>query len=59
MARTGARLLFGSLEAAIFLFSGIARISRKTEVVPIINLNFEGITLGALLANGTRRRVIA
>jgi len=52
---TGARLLFGSLEAAIFLFSGIARISRKTEVVPIINLNFEGITLGALLANGTRR----
>ena len=50
--RAGARLLFGSLEAAIFLFSGIARIPRRTEVIPIINLKFEGITIGAVLTNG-------
>jgi hypothetical protein len=51
-AGPGARLFFGSLEAAIFLFSGIARIPRTTEVVPIINLKFDGITLGARLENG-------
>ena len=49
---SGARLFFGSLEAAIFLFSGIARIPRRTEVIPIINLKFDGITIGAVLENG-------
>jgi len=50
---TGARLFFGSLEAAIFLFSGIARIPPKTEVIPIVKLTFEGNTIGAVLKNGT------
>ena len=40
-------MFFWSLEAAIFLFSGIARIPRRTEVIPIINLKFDGITIGA------------
>ena len=49
-------MFFGSLEAAIFLFSGIARIPRRTEVIPIINLKFDGITIGAVLENGPFRQ---
>ena len=36
---TGARLFFGSLEAAIFLFSSITAIREPTHVLPAINTN--------------------
>jgi len=49
---TGARLFFGSLEAAIFLFSSIARIPTGTHVVPVIDTTFDRCTIGALLENG-------
>ncbi|KAF7721944.1 hypothetical protein EC973_003905 [Apophysomyces ossiformis] len=48
---TGARLFFGSLEAALFLFSAITGISEPTTVVPIINTNHTA-TIAALLVNG-------
>ncbi|KAG0171487.1 hypothetical protein DFQ28_001029 [Apophysomyces sp. BC1034] len=48
---TGARLFFGSLEAALFLFSAITGISEPTTVVPVINTNHTA-TIAALLVNG-------
>jgi hypothetical protein len=42
---TGARLFFGSLEAAIFLFSAITGI-RETSVVPVINTNHTAAIAG-------------
>lgn len=48
----GARLFFRSLEAAIFLFSRVARIPEGSLVLPAICTE-ERITLGAELANST------
>lgn len=48
---TGARLFFGSLEAAIFLFSAITGISEPTSVIPVINTNHTA-SIAALLENG-------
>ncbi|CAK0784396.1 hypothetical protein CVIRNUC_007600 [Coccomyxa viridis] len=48
----GARLFFRSLEAAIFLFSRVARIPEGSLVLPAICTE-ERITLGAEMANGT------
>ncbi|KAI8097314.1 uncharacterized protein BX664DRAFT_292789 [Halteromyces radiatus] len=48
---TGARLFFGSLEAALFLFSAITGISEPTMVVPVINTNHQA-TIAAQLQNG-------
>lgn len=48
----GARLFFRSLEAAIFLFSRVARIPEGSLVLPAICTE-ERITLGAELANGS------
>ncbi|SAM03295.1 hypothetical protein [Absidia glauca] len=51
---TGARLFFGSLEAAIFLFSAITGI-RDTSVVPIINTNHTA-AIAAILEDGETLR---
>jgi len=48
----GARIFFRSLEAAIFLFSRVARIPEGTLVLPVICTE-ERITLGAELEDGT------
>ena len=48
----GARLFFRSLEAAIFLFSRVARIPEGSLVLPAICTE-ERITLGAEMADGT------
>ncbi|CEG68446.1 hypothetical protein RMATCC62417_04705 [Rhizopus microsporus] len=48
---TGARLFFGSLEAAIFLFSSITAIRQPTCVVPVINTNHTA-AIAALLEDG-------
>ncbi|CAM0137776.1 hypothetical protein VKS41_000985 [Umbelopsis sp. WA50703] len=48
---TGARLFFGSLEAAIFLFSAITGISESKRVIPVINTNHNA-TISATLENG-------
>ena len=48
----GARLFFRSLEAAIFLFSRVARIPEGSLVLPAICTE-ERITLGAELADGS------
>ncbi|ORZ19483.1 hypothetical protein BCR42DRAFT_489417 [Absidia repens] len=48
---TGARLFFGSLEAALFLFSAITGISEFTSVLPVINTNHTA-TIAAQLQNG-------
>ena len=48
----GARLFFRSLEAAIFLFSRVARIPEGSQVLPIICTE-ERITLGAELLDGS------
>ncbi|KAI7907005.1 uncharacterized protein BX663DRAFT_494478 [Cokeromyces recurvatus] len=48
---TGARLFFGSLEAAIFLFSSITAIREPTYVLPIINTNHTA-AIAALLEDG-------
>ncbi|KAI8142575.1 hypothetical protein BJV82DRAFT_579619 [Fennellomyces sp. T-0311] len=48
---TGARLFFGSLEAALFLFAAITGISERTTVVPVINTNHTA-TIAATLTNG-------
>ncbi|KAI9026523.1 hypothetical protein CLU79DRAFT_698377 [Phycomyces nitens] len=48
---TGARLFFGSLEAAIFLFSSITAIREPTHVVPVINTNHTA-AIAARLENG-------
>ncbi|OAD71102.1 hypothetical protein PHYBLDRAFT_134721, partial [Phycomyces blakesleeanus NRRL 1555(-)] len=47
---TGARLFFGSLEAALFLFSALTGVSEPTAVVPVINTNHTA-TIAALLEN--------
>ena len=47
----GARTFFNSLEAAIFLFSRVARIPEGSSVMPVISTE-ERITLGAVLSNG-------
>lgn len=48
---TGARLFFGSLEAAIFLFSSITAIREPTYVLPVINTNHTA-AIAALLEDG-------
>ncbi|KAI8581080.1 hypothetical protein K450DRAFT_234524 [Umbelopsis ramanniana AG] len=48
---TGARLFFGSLEAAIFLFSAITGIKESMRVIPVINTN-QTATISAVLENG-------
>ncbi|KAF9354022.1 hypothetical protein BGX26_008217 [Mortierella sp. AD094] len=48
---TGARMFFGSLESAIFLFAAITGITEPTRVIPVINTN-HGIAIAALLKNG-------
>jgi hypothetical protein len=48
---TGARLFFGSLEAAIFLFSAITGITESMRVIPVINTNHNA-TISAILENG-------
>ncbi|KAG1468156.1 hypothetical protein G6F56_004003 [Rhizopus delemar] len=48
---TGARLFFGSLEAAIFLFSSITAIREPTYVLPVINTNHTA-AIAALLDDG-------
>ncbi|RUS24962.1 hypothetical protein BC938DRAFT_472824 [Jimgerdemannia flammicorona] len=48
---TGARVFFGSLEAAIFLFAAITGIAEPTTVVPVINTNHTA-TIAALLDDG-------
>jgi hypothetical protein len=48
---TGARLFFGSLEAALFLFSAITGISHITSVLPVISTNHMA-TIAAQLQNG-------
>ena len=47
----GARTFFHSLEAAIFLFSRVARIPQGSAVMPVISTE-ERITLGAVLSSG-------
>lgn len=51
----GARMFFRSLDAAIFLFSRVARLPLGSAVVPAISTE-ERITLGAELADGSRLR---
>ena len=48
----GARTFFNSLEAAIFLFSRVARIPEGSVVLPVVSTN-ERLTLGAELRDGT------
>ncbi|KAI8986391.1 hypothetical protein BDB01DRAFT_785486 [Pilobolus umbonatus] len=48
---TGARLFFGSLEAAIFLFSSITAIREPTYVLPVINTNHTA-AIAAVLDDG-------
>ncbi|KAF9586331.1 hypothetical protein BGW38_006813 [Lunasporangiospora selenospora] len=48
---TGARMFFGSLESAIFLFAAITGITEPTRVIPVINTN-HGIAIAASLKNG-------
>ncbi|KAF9999736.1 hypothetical protein BGZ79_006660 [Entomortierella chlamydospora] len=48
---TGARMFFGSLESAIFLFAAITGVTEPTRVLPVINTN-HGIAIAALLKNG-------
>ncbi|KAI8969036.1 hypothetical protein BDF20DRAFT_892934 [Mycotypha africana] len=48
---TGARLFFGSLEAAIFLFSSITAIREPTYVLPVINTNHTA-SIAASLEDG-------
>lgn len=52
---TGARLFFGSLEAAIFLFSSITAIREPTYVLPVINTNHTA-AIAALLEDGSTLR---
>ncbi|KAF9318178.1 hypothetical protein BG006_003238, partial [Podila minutissima] len=48
---TGARMFFGSLESAIFLFAAITGITQPTRVIPVINTN-HGIAIAASLKDG-------
>lgn len=50
---TGARMTFGMLETAIFIFSGVSRIPKETLVVPVIDSN-DQLTIGAELESGKR-----
>lgn len=50
---TGARLFFGSLPTAIYIWHKIARLPEKTAVIPVLNAS-ETVTLGAELASGER-----
>jgi len=49
---SGARLFFGSLEAAICFFHGITHLPPLTEVIPILSNSFDRNILGAVLQNG-------
>ena len=51
----GARIFFGSLPAAIFLFSKVAGIPSGSRVVPVV-LTEDRLVLGAELKDGTRIR---
>lgn len=51
----GARTFFGSLPAAIFLFSKVAGIPSGSRVLPAV-LSEERLVLGAVLKDGTRLR---
>ncbi len=51
----GARTFFGSLPAAIFLFSKVAGIPSGSHVIPAV-LSEERLVLGAELRDGTRIR---
>ncbi|KAI9301786.1 hypothetical protein BJ944DRAFT_270960, partial [Cunninghamella echinulata] len=48
---TGARLFFGNLQAAIFLFSAITAIREPTHVIPVINTNHTA-AIAAILEDG-------
>ncbi|CAO3650584.1 unnamed protein product [Cunninghamella blakesleeana] len=48
---TGARLFFGNLQAAIFLFSAITAIREPTYVIPVINTNHTA-AIAAILEDG-------
>lgn len=48
---SGMRMTFGSLQAAIYLYSTIAHIPSKTQVLPIIDSN-DSLGIGAKLENG-------
>lgn len=48
---TGARMVLGSLETAIFMYSSVAQISPSTHVLPIIDSN-DRLGIGAKLSNG-------
>ncbi|KAI8332000.1 hypothetical protein BD560DRAFT_451410 [Blakeslea trispora] len=52
---TGARLFFGSLEAAIFLFSSITAIREPTYVLPVINTNHTAAIAASLEDGHTLR----
>lgn len=47
---TGARIVLGSLETAIFVYKSVARIPELTQVVPLID-NSDRLTIAARLAN--------
>lgn len=49
---TGARLVLGSLETAVFVYSSVAKIVCDTRVLPIID-TMDRLTIAALLKNGT------
>ncbi|KAL7466202.1 hypothetical protein ACHAXS_006489 [Conticribra weissflogii] len=51
----GARTFFGSLPAAIFLFSKVAGIPSGSRVIPAVQTE-ERLVLGAMLKDGTRIR---
>lgn len=48
---TGARLVLGSLETAVFVYSSLARIAQETRVLPIID-TMDRLTIAASLQNG-------
>ncbi|KAI8138177.1 hypothetical protein BJV82DRAFT_697883 [Fennellomyces sp. T-0311] len=52
---TGARLFFGSLEAAIFIFASITGIDENTSVLPVIVTNHTA-SIAAELQDGTTLR---
>ncbi|KAI9265269.1 hypothetical protein BDA99DRAFT_481186 [Phascolomyces articulosus] len=52
---TGARLFFGSLEAAIFIFAAITGIEEETSVVPVIITNHT-VSIAAELQDGVTLR---
>ncbi|RHZ50873.1 hypothetical protein Glove_490g55 [Diversispora epigaea] len=48
---TGARIFFGSLESAIYIFFVITGINESTKVIPITNTN-QNVSIAAELENG-------